>query len=75
MSDQTRLAGYARQLSPQARAILTGAAERRDAVTVAALQRGGLLDEATNELTADGRTVVALLASEPSEDEAVTSGE
>jgi hypothetical protein len=64
-----RLAGYARQLSAEARGILTGGLvwAHRDAVTVAALERGGLLDEATHDLTADGREVAAILASEPEE--------
>lgn len=66
--DSDRLVQYASQLSPQARRILTGTSDTWDAVTVWALQRGGLLDEATNELTSDGRVVVALLASESSGD-------
>lgn len=57
--DDERLAQYAQQLSPAARKILAGAAER-DAVTVHALQRGGLLDD-NLEPTADGRGVLAIV--------------
>lgn len=59
MNSDERLNQYARRLSPDARKILGGAAEQ-DAVTVAALRRGGLLDDA-GEPTSDGRAVLAIV--------------
>lgn len=63
---EQRLARYAQNLSVNAQLILTGADIRMDAVTVNALRRGGLLDEA-NELTEEGCIVVGLLRSRRAE--------
>lgn len=64
VEEQEALRSYARNLSPNARAILTGSADAvRDGVTVDALHRGGLLHN--GHITDRGVMVVTLLEARP----------